>query len=81
MVLVDLKKLCFNKIFWSAITASFAFSILLFNIAMETIDGNTQYTNTAIASNAEEIQIVHEDIKQILIDTSYIRGFIDDREK
>lgn len=77
MVRVDLKKLCFNKIFWSAITASFAFSVLLFNITMGAIDANAQYTNDAIKSNAEEIQIVHQDIKQILVDTSYIRGIVD----
>ena len=60
-----------------AITASFAFSVLLFNITMGAIDANAEYTNAAIESNSEEIQIVHEDIKQILGDTSYIRGLVD----
>ncbi len=72
-----MKKLCLNKIFWMAITASFAFSVLLFNITMGAIDANAQFTNDAIESNAEEIQIVREDIKQILVDTSYIRGIVD----
>ena len=63
---MDFKKICMNKIFWSAISASLALSVLLFNISMAGID-----------ANAEEIQIVHEDIKLILKDTGYIRGFID----
>lgn len=74
---MDLKKLCLNKIFWSAISASFVFTILLFNIIGASIDANAEYTMKAIEANTEEIQIVNKDIKQILVDTSYIRGIID----
>lgn len=69
ITIVNLKNLCLNKIFWSAITASFAFSILLFNITMG-----------AIEANADAIQITNEDIKQILSDTSYIRGIIENNQ-
>lgn len=67
---LDLKKLCLNKIFWSAISASFAFTIIMFNVSMNNID-----------ANAEEIQIIHEDIKEILKDTNYIRGVIDNGQR
>lgn len=49
-----------------AITASFAFTLIMFNISMNMID-----------VNAEAIQVVNTDIKQILVDTSYIRGIVD----
>ncbi len=77
MVDVDLKKLSLNRIFWSVVTASFAFSILLFNIAMASIDASVESTNNAIQANSKAIQITNTDIKQILIDTSYIRGFVE----
>ena len=77
MISVDLKKLCFNKIFWMAISASFAFTVLMFNITMSTIDANGEYTMDAISDNTQAIQVVNTDIKQILVDTSYIRGIVD----
>lgn len=49
-----------------AISASLAFTILMFNISMSMIE-----------VNAEAIQVVNTDIKQILIDTNYIRGIVD----
>lgn len=72
-----MKKLCLNKIFWSAITASFAFTMIMFNITMDRIDANAEYTKDAIAVNTEAIQVVNSDIKQILADTSYLRGIAD----
>lgn len=74
---MDLRKLCFNKIFWLAIAASLAFTILLFDISMSSIDVNAEYTKDAIEANTEAIQVVNTDIKQILVDTSYIRGIVD----
>ncbi len=63
---MDLKKLCLNKIFWIVITAGFTFSLFLFDVTMG-----------AVEVNADAIQISNEDIKQILSDTSYIRGVIE----
>ena len=60
---MKLPDLCLNKVFLTMISASFFFSFLLFNIAVAGID-----------ANAEEIRIVHEDIKQILSDTAFIKG-------
>jgi len=66
-----------NKLFWSAITASFAFTVIMFNITMDSVDANAQYQNDAIKTNTDSIKIVNGDIKQILIDTSYLRGTVD----
>jgi len=85
---VDLKKICSNKIFWSAITASFAFTMIMFNVTMnatsvnaESIqiisEENTRAVQIVSDANTKAIQIVNEDIKQILKDTSYIRGIIE----
>ena len=63
---VDWRKMCLNKMFWSVVSASFAFTIIMFNVTMAASD-----------ANAEEIQIIHEDIKLILSDTNYIRGIVD----
>lgn len=63
---MNLKQLCVSKIFWSVVTASFAFSIFLFGI-----------TTGAIDANADAINTSNEDIKQILADTGYIRGFME----
>ena len=65
MINLDIKKLCLNKIFWSAISASFAFTVIMFNVTIGISN-----------ANGEEIQIIHEDIKEILSDTSYIRGIL-----
>ncbi len=77
VVHLDLKKLCLNKIFWMAISASFAFTMIMFNISMSIIDVNAEFTKDAIEANTEAIQVVNTDIKQILVDTSYIRGIVD----
>lgn len=49
-----------------AISACLGFTLIMFNISMSMID-----------VNAEAIQVVNTDIKQILVDTSYIRGIVD----
>ena len=76
-MVIDLKKIGLNKIFWSVVTASFAFTMVMFNITMNTIDTNAEYTRDAISDNKKELQIVNADIKEILADTNYIRGIID----
>lgn len=60
-----------------AISASFAFTMIMFNISMSIIDVNAEFTKDAIEANTEAIQVVNTDIKQILVDTSYIRGIVD----
>ncbi len=60
-----------------AISASFAFTMIMFNISLSMIDVNAEFTKDAIEANTEAIQVVNTDIKQILVDTSYIRGIID----
>lgn len=49
------------------VSASFLFSIMLFNIVM-----------AANEANAQEIQIIHEDIKAILQDTGFIKGMLEE---
>lgn len=44
---------------------------------MNTIDANGEFTMDAISDNREALQVVNADIKQILVDTSYIRGIVD----
>lgn len=73
---MTINKVVTDKVFWSIITAGFAFSALLFNISMASMDTNVESTHNAIEANREAIQITNTDIKQILIDTSYIRGIV-----
>ena len=51
------------------ITGSFAFTLFVFDVTMG-----------AVQVNADAILVSNEDIKQILSDTSYIRGIIESNQ-
>jgi len=85
---LNLTKVCTVRIFMLMISASIAFTVFTFGITAAGIntnaeaiqivsDENTRAIQIVSDANTESIQIVNEDIKQILKDTSYIRGIIE----
>jgi len=85
---MELKKLCVSRVLWTAITASFAFTVIMFNVTTDATNTNTETIRIdreenaraiqiVSAENTRAIQIVQEDVKKILEDIGYVRGVLE----
>lgn len=69
---MSLPPICFSKIFWTVVSASFAFTVIMFNVAIDISHANAAELDKR-TENVYSVPAVKEDISEIKQDVKIIR--------